>query len=698
MCQYVVSSPYLVNPNNMRGYVDSCARIWANVYDPPYGGFFTNVDRFGNPNLSWGTNKDLLTQTRNAYGLARAYMMTGNSAYLDLAQAGLEFMYAHAWDPTNGGWYGQLDRFGNPLQPSDQKTAFDQHYALLGISASYEATRDTTDLRWLQTGYDKNDAQLWDHRPGYAGYFHAVSNDWSIGSGKSFNATVDAITTHLLSLVLLDGSTLRKERLEDLAGNILSRLVPTMDLQTIGFVEMFDTNWDWTNDPADYNTRTIMGHVLKAAWCLARIHQLLPDTSYVAGAVRLVDDVLLKGYDHEFGGPYKDYDRVTGEMFMYGQTDTAKAWWQMEQAVLAGLVLHQITGKSEYLRMADETLDFFMAHFVDHQYGDVYSDRTRQGGQMWGLEKGSHFKAGYHSIELGYYVYLYGNLMLREEPVTLHYRIDPASTQREFLMNPLAFDSTRYAIAAVRLEGTPYSDFDGGRRLLRLAAGVGGHFEVAFAPVSGSPPSIIVNTARIDFGDIPVTVPYRDTTFYVTNIGGSEDSIAVSLDPVNVSPEAAISVSPEAFSLPAGASQGVTFRITPSLLPENTVYNAVVMIDSRFGSGTTHFEKTMKFAVVPAPTDVAAEENLPSDFTLLQNFPNPFNPSSTIRFGLPHRSRVDLAVYNTLGQRVRTLLQGDQEAGFHDVRVEGEGLASGVYIYRLAAEGTVVTRRMLLVR
>jgi mannose/cellobiose epimerase-like protein (N-acyl-D-glucosamine 2-epimerase family) len=696
--QYVVTSPYLVNPENMLGYVDSCARIWANVYDPANGGFYTNVDRFGNPNTAWGTDKDLLTQTRNAYGLTRAYMLTGNDAYLDLARGALDFMYAHGWDPTHGGWYGELDRFGNPINPSGEKTAFDQHYALLGISASYEATRDTADLRWLLQGYAKNDAQLWDHRPQYAGYFHAVNSDWSMGSGKSFNATVDAITTHLLTLVLQDGDTVHRGRLLDLAENILGRLVPTMDLQTIGFVEMFDADWEWTDDPADNNTRTIMGHVLKAAWCLARIHQLLPDTSYVAGAEKLVGDVLLKGYDHQFGGPYKDYDRVTGEMFMYGQTDTAKAWWQMEQAVLAGLLLHDITGRSEYLRMADETLGFFMTHFVDHQYGDVYSDRTRSGGQMWGLEKGSHFKAGYHSIELGYYVYLYGKLILRREPITLHYRIESGGSQRELRMNPLALDSAQYAITAVRLDGAPYADFDGGRRLLRLPAGVGGRFEVAYGPVSLAPPTIVVNTTRIEFGDIPATVLQRDTTFYVTNIGGSDDSITVSLDPVNVSPEAAISVSPASFSLPAGASQGVTFRITPMLLPVNTVYNAVVMIDSRFGSGATHFERTMTFAVVPAATDVAAEENLPSDFVLLQNFPNPFNPSSTIRYGLPHRSRVELAVYNALGQRVSTLIEGGEEAGYHEVTFSGDGLASGVYVYRLVAEGTVVTRRMVLVR
>jgi hypothetical protein len=70
---------------------------------------------------------------------------------------------------------------------------------------------------------------------------------------------------------------------------------------------------------------------------------------------------------------------------------------------------------------------------------------------------------------------------------------------------------------------------------------------------------------------------------------------------------------------------------------------------------------------------------------LLQNYPNPFNPSTTIRYGLPHKSLVTLSLYNTLGQRVAELVAGEQGAGFHEVRVDGSALASGVYLYRLNA-------------
>jgi len=89
---------------------------------------------------------------------------------------------------------------------------------------------------------------------------------------------------------------------------------------------------------------------------------------------------------------------------------------------------------------------------------------------------------------------------------------------------------------------------------------------------------------------------------------------------------------------------------------------------------------------------------LPEGFSLDQNYPNPFNPSTTIRYGLPYHSHVTLAVFNTLGQLVVQLVNGEMEAGFHEVRFDGAGLSSGVYIYRMQAETYAVTKTLLLVR
>jgi hypothetical protein len=85
-------------------------------------------------------------------------------------------------------------------------------------------------------------------------------------------------------------------------------------------------------------------------------------------------------------------------------------------------------------------------------------------------------------------------------------------------------------------------------------------------------------------------------------------------------------------------------------------------------------------------------------FDLAQNYPNPFNPSTTIRYSLPHRSHASLAVFNTLGQKVAELENGEVEAGYHEVTFNGKNLASGMYFYRLQAGYFVQTKKLLLLR
>ena len=88
----------------------------------------------------------------------------------------------------------------------------------------------------------------------------------------------------------------------------------------------------------------------------------------------------------------------------------------------------------------------------------------------------------------------------------------------------------------------------------------------------------------------------------------------------------------------------------------------------------------------------------PQKFALAQNYPNPFNPATTIRYGLPARSHVTLSVYNTLGERVIDLINGDIDAGYHEVKFDGSGLASGVYFYRLQAGTFVEAKKLVLLR
>ena len=88
----------------------------------------------------------------------------------------------------------------------------------------------------------------------------------------------------------------------------------------------------------------------------------------------------------------------------------------------------------------------------------------------------------------------------------------------------------------------------------------------------------------------------------------------------------------------------------------------------------------------------------PAGFALSQNYPNPFNPSTTIRYALPQSSHVSLTVFNTLGQLVATLVNGEVGPGEHAVTFNASNLSSGVYFYRIHAGELMKTKRLLLLR
>ncbi len=95
---------------------------------------------------------------------------------------------------------------------------------------------------------------------------------------------------------------------------------------------------------------------------------------------------------------------------------------------------------------------------------------------------------------------------------------------------------------------------------------------------------------------------------------------------------------------------------------------------------------------------VEASYMKPDKFELYQNYPNPFNPTTTINYSLPKDSKVVLEVYNSIGQRVATLLNGEMAAGYHQVKFNTSNLSSGVYFYWLKAGSFVSTMKLILLK
>ncbi|MFH1862695.1 MAG: T9SS type A sorting domain-containing protein, partial [bacterium] len=90
--------------------------------------------------------------------------------------------------------------------------------------------------------------------------------------------------------------------------------------------------------------------------------------------------------------------------------------------------------------------------------------------------------------------------------------------------------------------------------------------------------------------------------------------------------------------------------------------------------------------------------SIPTEYCLVSVFPNPFNNSTKIRFGLPTTSTVNLIIYNLRGQVITTLEYGRQNPGYHEIVFNGSNLSSGIYLYRIEADDWQATGKMVLLK
>lgn len=111
--------------------------------------------------------------------------------------------------------------------------------------------------------------------------------------------------------------------------------------------------------------------------------------------------------------------------------------------------------------------------------------------------------------------------------------------------------------------------------------------------------------------------------------------------------------------------------------------------------GTSHYSTSIAVDFVV----LSVIENAPREFKLTQNYPNPFNPETQITFSVENSGPATLQIYNIIGQHVATLFEGNAEAGrYYTLKLNGKGLASGIYLYRLQSGKKSDLKKMLLVK
>ena len=133
------------------------------------------------------------------------------------------------------------------------------------------------------------------------------------------------------------------------------------------------------------------------------------------------------------------------------------------------------------------------------------------------------------------------------------------------------------------------------------------------------------------------------------------------------------------------------------IMESKTDYSAQIVFDCG-QSAADLFIDNVSLTSVPPETIIKNNLHLPSNYKLNFNYPNPFNPVTMINYQLPMSSNVELSIYNILGQKVITLVNEKQNAGYHQVEWDASGLASNVYYYRIEVGNFVQTRKMIYLK
>lgn len=434
------------------------------------------------------------TISRMIYGMATAYMMTGEEIFLEAAEKGTEYLRDHMrfvdLDEGIVYWYHGIDVQGEREQKIfasefgddyDAIPAYEQIYALAGPLQTYRINGDPrimddtekTIKLFNDFFLDKTD------RGGYYSHLDPITLyplSESLGRNKgtkNWNSVGDHAPAYLINLWLATEKPEYADMLEYTFDTIEKRFP---DYENCPFVnEKFFEDWSPDQTWGWQQNRAVIGHNMKIAWNLMRMNSLKPKNTYVNLAKKIAEVMPAVGSDQQRGGWYDVVERALGEgeknhRFVWHDR---KAWWQQEQSILAYYILAGTLKEQEYHRLAREAAAFYNAWFLDTEDGGVYFNVLSNGipflasGNERG--KGSHSMSGYHSTELCYLAAVYTNLLVTKQPMDFYFKPIPSGFPDNILrVSPDILPPGSIKIGSVEIDGKPYSDFDADKLFVKL--------------------------------------------------------------------------------------------------------------------------------------------------------------------------------------------------------------------------------------
>ncbi|MGA8152989.1 MAG: AGE family epimerase/isomerase [Terriglobales bacterium] len=369
-------------------------QFWVDhALDKEYGGLLGRLNREGQP-ISPG-NKSVVLISRSIWSFSEAYRRYPDPAYQKLADACLKFLREKMWDKERGGYYFMVSREGRVIDSTKQLNPMS--YVMEGLAEYALAFHDNQAAREALNLFEVIDRHAHDEQ--YGGYRIAFTADWqwikdykdgpnaegSFGR-KSYDWHLGLVEA-LATLYDVTGDARVRARLEELLDIFVNKII---DAEAGYGRYYFHDDWSVADRDGD-SKQCEYGLDLEASWLLTEAAERVgrnQDTRIRHASLALVDHALRDGFDKDRGGVYR-LGPAAGPA-----SNMNMEWWQQMEALVAFLNAYQFTGDPKYWKAFNLEAHFVLDHFVDHQYGELYT-AIFQDGRIDDV-KVDPWKAPYH--------------------------------------------------------------------------------------------------------------------------------------------------------------------------------------------------------------------------------------------------------------------------------------------------------------
>ena len=412
---------------------------WSNnAVDSVDGRFYAFLDRKWNHYQ--GTEKYPGMMARHLFSFSTAYMLSGKQSFLNKANELFKDLKNHGWDTKYDGWFYSIDRKGNYEDP--KKDLFMNIYAIAGLTMYYSVTHNRKALDLIKRS--RAVIKKFGRDPEDGSFYRRLDQSWHLtDSTKVFTPQMAQVSGYLLYLfdATKDSTYLNESK------KLVSLTLDHLQDPATGWIrEGYGPAWRAKTSSAKQQQINI-GHNIETAWMLMHLYAITGNHEYRTKALDLAHQLFQKAFLSS--GAWKHKMQIDDSSQFLKTTP----WWVQAYGDMFCLYTYHLTHNDKFLSYYKKSASFWNNAFVDSVYGGTMLSATLTGKIDRG-DKAVRTKTSYHALEHALLNYLYLNLWVSHQPVTLYFNSNSQSDSRPLC--PLPISDQHAIIQSITVGGHVY--------------------------------------------------------------------------------------------------------------------------------------------------------------------------------------------------------------------------------------------------